>query len=47
VDDGFQGRPFPAQGLGSIGILPDAGLRQFQLYLGEAVLALGKVKDTP
>ena len=47
MDNGFQGGALPAKCLRAIGILPDAGLGQFQFYLGEAFLALGKVKDTP
>ena len=32
---------------GAIGILPDAGLAEFELYLREALLAQIEVKDTP
>ena len=45
--DGFQGGAFATQFLGPSRVVPDAGLRQFQLYLGEALLAIGEVKDTP
>ena len=35
------------QFLGSRGVVPDTGLGQFQFYLGQALLAIGEVKDTP
>ena len=46
-DNGFQCGPFPAELLGALRIVPDAGFGQFELYLGEAFLAVGVVKDTP
>jgi hypothetical protein len=33
--------------LGALGIVPDVGLGEFELYLFEAVLAVREVKDTP
>ena len=43
----FQRRALAAQGLGSIGIIPDAGLCELQFQFFEAMLAIGEVKDTP
>lgn len=47
VDDILQGRPLSTQLLGPFGIFPDTGLGLFELFLGESILAIGKVKDTP
>jgi hypothetical protein len=47
VDDSFQGRALAPQLLGPLGIIPDTGFSQFQLYFGEALLAIIEVKDTP
>tara|TARA_R110002124_G_scaffold76532_1_gene205025 strand:+ start:4490 stop:4633 length:144 start_codon:yes stop_codon:yes gene_type:complete len=43
----FQRRSFPPQFAGALWLIPDTGFSQFQLYLGEALLAQIKVKDTP
>jgi hypothetical protein len=47
ADDSLQRGPFAAQVLGALRVVPNAGLGEFQLYLGEAVLAVSVVKDTP
>ena len=47
VNDRLQRGALPTQLLGAGGIVPDAGLCEFELYLGQALLAIGKVKDTP
>ena len=43
----FQGGAFAAQILGPLGVVPDVGLAQFQLYFRETVFLVGVVKDTP
>ena len=47
LDDTFQRGAFTAQFLGAIRVVPDAGLGEFEFYLGEAFLARIEVKDTP
>ena len=47
MNDGFQGCAFPTELLGTGGIIPDTGFCQFELYFGEAFLAIIEVKDTP
>jgi hypothetical protein len=47
VDHALQRGTFTAEFLGSLRVVPDAGLGQLQLYLGEAFLAVIEVKDTP
>ncbi len=47
MDDAFQGGSLAPEFLGPAGVVPDAGLSQFELYLGEAFLAVIEVKDTP
>jgi hypothetical protein len=46
-DNGLQGGALAPQFLSPFGFVPDAGLGQLQLYLGEALLAVVEVKDTP
>ena len=43
----FQGSALPPQGLGALRVFPDAGLSEFEFYLGEAFAPLIDVKDTP
>ena len=47
VDNAFQGGSLAPKLLGPAGVVPDAGLGQFKLYLGEAFLTIIEVKDTP
>jgi len=47
MDNRFQGGALTAQTLGPLRVIPDAGLGQFQFYLGQALLTIGEVKDTP
>lgn len=47
MNNGFQRRALFTERLGAIGILPDTGLTQLQLYFCEPVLAVSEVKDTP
>ena len=47
ADHALQRRALAPQFLGALRVVPDAGLRQLQFYLGEALLAEIKVKDTP
>ena len=47
MDNGFQARALTTQRLCSLLIVPDTGFGEFQLYLGEAFLAISEVKDTP
>jgi hypothetical protein len=47
VDDGLQGGALAPECLGLLGVLPDFGLRQLELYLSEPLLAFIEVKDTP
>jgi hypothetical protein len=47
VHDGLERGAFPAQFLGAVRVVPDAGFRQFQLYLGQSLLAMIEVKGTP
>jgi hypothetical protein len=46
-DDTFQRGAFLAKGLGTLGIIPYVAFREFELYLFQAMFAVGKVKDTP
>ena len=43
----LQGRAFLVEPLGFLGIVPDVGLGEGQLDLGETLFLLGKVKGTP
>jgi hypothetical protein len=47
VHHALQRRALASQFLGPLGVVPDGGFRQLQLYLGEALLAEIEVKDTP
>jgi hypothetical protein len=47
VNNAFQGGALSSQLLGALGILPNAGLGQLQLYFGEAFFAVIEVKGTP
>jgi hypothetical protein len=47
LDHQFQPRPLPAQGLGPLRIIPDLGVLEFQPDLGQTLLLVFIVKDTP
>jgi hypothetical protein len=47
VHDQLKIRPFLAQGLGALGIVPDGGLLEFALYFDQTFTTLIIVKDTP
>jgi hypothetical protein len=47
VDDTLERGTLPPQLLGPFRVVPDAGLGQFQFYLGQTLFALVEVKDTP
>jgi hypothetical protein len=46
-DNALQRRAFLAERLRTFRIVPHVRFGQFELYLFEAVFAVGKVKDTP
>jgi hypothetical protein len=47
VHDSLEGGALAAKLLRPLGIVPDAGLGEFQFYFGKAVATLVDVKDTP
>ena len=47
LDHQFQPRPFTTQGLGSLRIIPDRGVLEFQPDFGQTLLLIFIVKDTP
>ncbi len=46
-DNGFERGAFLSKRLGSLGVIPDVGLFELALNLGQALLLLIVVKDTP
>jgi hypothetical protein len=47
VNNSLERGPLFAEGLGAVGLFPDAGFSQLQLYFRQTFLAFSEVKDTP
>jgi hypothetical protein len=47
VHNTLKGRTLTTQFTGALGVFPNTGLGQFQIYFVETVLTLIEVKDTP